>query len=308
LVGPETRDDAAVIRLDNGQALVFTTDFFTPVVDDPFDFGRIAAANALSDVYAMGGTPLAALNLVGFPKNTLSLDILGDILRGGASVCAEAGIFTVGGHSVDDPEPKYGLAVVGLVDPERIWRNRSGRPGDALILSKPLGSGVITTAARKGAASADDIATATALMVTLNAKAARVARTFGENIHAATDVTGYGFLGHLFGMVEGTGLLAQISASAVPIVEPARRLGGEGHFPGGTKANLRFVSPHTEFDPGVSELSRLLLADAQTSGGLLFAVDPAIAPALQEAMQREGIPAAQLGTLAEGSGRIFVSP
>lgn len=308
LVGPETRDDAAVIRLEGGQGIVFTTDFFTPVVDDPFDFGRIAAANALSDVYAMGGTPLAALNLVGFPKNTLPLDILGEILRGGAAACAEAGIFAVGGHSVDDPEPKYGLAVIGLVDPARVWRNRSGQPGDALLLTKPLGSGVITTAARKGVATDDDIATATRLMATLNAAAARVARSFGAEIHAATDVTGYGLLGHLFGMVENTSLSATLSAAAVPVVEAARRLGAAGHFPGGTKANLRFVGPHVTFAPEVSELSQLLLADAQTSGGLLLAVSPAAAEPLLEGLRAAQVEAAQIGSLAAGDGRIVVQP
>jgi selenide, water dikinase len=306
LVGTDTRDDAAVIKLDNGQAVVFTTDFFTPVVDDAFDFGRIAAANALSDVYAMGGTPLAALNIIGFPKDTLPLEILGDIMRGGASVCAEAGIFIVGGHSIDDAEPKYGLAVLGLVDPEKIWRNRGAKPGDVLLLTKPLGSGVITTAARKGVATEDDIAVATQLMTTLNKQAAKVAHSFPGAVHAATDVTGYGLLGHLFGMLENSTISARIQVTQVPVVSAARRLGEGGHFPGGTKANLRFVAPHTIFAEGVSEVDRLLIADAQTSGGLLLAVDPRAASSMRQAMNEQQVEAHIIGIFEVGEGKIFI--
>lgn len=297
-----------MIRLGDTQGIVFTTDFFTPVVDDPYDFGRIAAANALSDVYAMGGVPLAALNIVAFPQKTLPLSILGEILRGGAEICREAGISAVGGHSIDDAEPKYGLAVIGLVPPDKIWKNQGGKAGDVLVLTKPLGSGVITTAARKGAASEEDISAATHLMATLNAKAAEAARALGENIHAATDVTGYGLLGHLWGMLEGGGLRARLTASAVPILEAARRLGAEGHFPGGTRANLRFVGPHIEFSPEIDETTRLLLSDAQTSGGLLLAVAKDAAPALLEELARQGVRAAAIGALEEGAPQIIVSP
>jgi selenide, water dikinase len=292
-------DDAAVIRRDGETALVLTTDFFTPIVDDPYTFGTIAAANALSDVYAMGGRPLYCLNLVGWPRATLPLDDLAEVLRGGADVVRGAGASIVGGHSIDDPEPKYGLVVVGEVRPADLTTNAAARPGDWLVLTKPLGTGVIATAIKRGAAAAGTVEAAVRTMAALNDGAARAARTAG--VRAATDVTGFGLLGHLRSMLLASGVSARLWAGAVPFLPDVRSLAAEGHVPGGTKRNLDAVSESTIFEAGIPPLDRLLLADAQTSGGLLVAVRPEAGEDLLAALRREGtLAAARIGVVGAG--------
>jgi len=277
LVDARTGDDAAVYQLDPERALVATTDFFTPIIDDPFDFGRIAAANALSDVYAMGARPMFALNLVAFPRKLLDQGILEQILKGGASTARAAGIGIIGGHSIDDAEPKYGLCVVGEVHPDRIIRNVGARPGDVLVLTKPIGTGVIATAIKNERAPADAIAAAVSSMITLNRAAADTMRRFG--VHAATDVSGFGLLGHLMEIVRGSGVGARIRASAVPFLPAAEMLAEAGEIPGGTRRNYADASATTTWPATMPEWQRLLLCDAQTSGGLLIACDAAVATA-----------------------------
>jgi selenide,water dikinase len=271
LVGSATADDAAVYALSDGLALVQTVDFFTPIVPDPFDFGRIAAANALSDVYAMGGTPLTALNIVAFPLEQLGGDSLREILRGGGVVAEQAGCAIVGGHSIDDPEPKYGLAVTGTVDPARMLTNAGGHDGDALVLTKPLGVGAIATAAKHG----DDelLGEAVEVMVALNAAAAAAALAAGA--HAMTDVTGFGLLGHLHSLARESGLAAEVDAGAVPAIDGVEELLHEGRArSGGTRRNRDYAATFTTFADAVAEWRRDLLCDATTSGGLLIALPP----------------------------------
>ena len=270
LIGHITGDDAAVYRLSDDRALVVTADFFTPIVDDPYDFGRIAATNALSDIYAMGARPLFVLNLVGFPRTLLSEGILDEIMRGGSDVTRAVGVPTLGGHSIDDAEPKYGLVAIGEVNPAHMVTNASAQPGDVLVLTKPIGSGVIATAIKKGAAANDVIATAVEVMTTLNADAADIMTRAG--VTAGTDVTGFGLLGHLRTMLRASGVSAEIDAAAVPLLPGARELAEAGHIPGGSKRNLEDVSADVSFADSVDEVARILLADAQTSGGLLMAV------------------------------------
>jgi selenide,water dikinase len=271
LVGSATGDDAAVFALRDDLALVQTVDFFTPVVDDPYDFGRIAAANALSDVYAMGGEPLTALNLVAFPLEQLGEGVLREVLAGGFDVAARAGCTIVGGHSIDDPEPKYGLAVTGTVDPARMLTNAGARAGDVLVLTKPLGVGAITTAAKRGRAGRGAIRAATETMVALNAEAAAAALAAGA--HAATDVTGFGLLGHLHNLARESGLAAEIDAVALPALPHALALLGDGSgVSGGGGRNAIHAETFTTFSQAVSEPVRRLLCDPQTSGGLLVAV------------------------------------
>jgi len=301
LVDASMRDDAAVYQLTPDRAIVATVDFFTPIVDDAYDFGRIAAANAFSDVYAMGGTPLLALNLVGWPRDTLPYELLGEVLRGGADIAREAGAFVLGGHSVDDPEPKYGMAAIGEVHPKRIVTLARARAGDALVLTKPIGTGILSTALKRDLATAAEIAPAVQSMTTLNAGAARAMRATGGGVHAATDVTGFGLLGHLHNMLAASGVSAEIDAAAVPLLPNAAELVARGAIPGGTKRNREALAPHVTFEPGVAEAMRVLLFDAQTSGGLLIAVDPDRANTLLAALQREGTPAAaRIGRLARG--------
>jgi selenide,water dikinase len=304
LVDAASCDDAAVYRVAPDRALVATVDFFTPVVDDPYDFGRIAAANALSDVYAMGGVPLFALNLVGWPRTTLPLDLLGEVLRGGQDVAREAGAFVLGGHSVDDPEPKYGMVAVGEVHPDRIVTVRGARPGDALVLTKPIGTGVLTTALKHDVLTAAELAPAIAVMTTLNAGAARAMLRSGP--HAATDVTGFGLLGHLHNMLRASGAAAEIRAAAVPLLPHARRAAESGAVPGGSKRNREALAEWVTFDGTVDEASRVLLTDAQTSGGLLIAIHTERADALVAALADEGAPAgAVIGRVLPGpAGRI----
>ena len=309
LVGTENRDDAAVYRLDNEKALVCTTDFFTPIVDDPYDFGRIAATNALSDIYAMGARPLMALNLVGFPARELPMEILGKIIEGGASAVQEAGAALLGGHSIDDKEPKYGLAVVGLINPNHILTNSGAQEGDVLILTKPLGTGIIANGIKKGLATAEEIAVATKMMSTLNKSASEVFVKHREKVHALTDVTGFGLFGHLTEIVTGSELCATIKSNSIPMMEGAIRLSNEGLIPGGTRANLKSVQEHTSFFDGLedNELRQLQLADAQTSGGLLACVAPEVAPQIVSELQEIGAPAAAvIGTMVKGDPEIRV--
>lgn len=306
-MGTSTRDDAAVYRLSDDLALVQTVDVFTPVVDDPYQYGAISVANALSDVYAMGARPLLALNIVGFPRGKLPLDVLGDILRGGAAKAEEAGVLIVGGHSIDDPEPKYGLAVTGTVHPERVITNAGGRPGDVLVLTKPLGLGVITTGIKQDKTPPDVAAEAIRVMGVLNRAASEAMVEAG--VHACTDVTGYGLLGHLHEMAEASGVAARLSAARVPFLPEAHRLAGQGAIAGGTARNVEYLQDKVDYDERVDEPTRLLLADAQTSGGLLIAVAPDRLNALEEALRRRGVsPVAQIGGLEAGApGRIAVT-
>lgn len=268
-------------------------------MDDAFTFGRIAAANALSDVYAMGGRPLYCLNLVGWPREKLSFELLGEVLRGGAEMVRQAGAAIVGGHSIDDPEPKYGLVVVGEVDPETMTTNSAARPGDWLVLTKPIGTGIVATALKREAAPEAVIASAVAVMTTLNEGAARAARAAG--VRAATDVTGFGLLGHLRAMLAASGAGARVWAGSVPLLPETRTLAAAGHVPGGSRRNLDSVAGFAIFDPAVTELDRLILADAQTSGGLLLAVGPEAGPSLLEGLRREGTPiAAVVGVVTGG--------
>jgi selenide, water dikinase len=307
LVGHETRDDAAVYQLDETQAIVETVDFFTPVVDDPYWFGRIAAANAFSDVWAMGARPLFALNIVGWPVGKLPMEVLGEVLRGGADAARLAGASVLGGHSIDDPEPKYGMAVTGLVHPARILRNVGARPGDVLLLTKPLGSGIATTAIKRGIAPQDLVDRVTRMMAALNRAAAEVLVESGA-VHALTDVTGYGLLGHAWEMAEGSGVALRVRAAAVPVLEGVHDLAARGVVPGGSRANLEWVSPGVRFDPGLPSTAPIVLADAQTNGGLLAAVDPELAGALLAALAAAGVEAARIGeVIAGGPPRIEVS-
>ena len=301
LVGADSGDDAAVWRLDDARALVFTADFITPVVDDARAWGRIAAANSVSDIYAMGGRPLFALNLVCWNSDELSSELLGEVLDGGAELAAEAGFVVAGGHTVDDPEPKYGMAVIGEVHPDRMLTNRGLRVGDALVLSKPLGVGVITTAVKRGLATESEAAAAIASMGRLNRDAAAVAVDGGAT--GATDVTGFGLLGHGHRMALESGVGLVIDADAVPVIEGARRLAADGVVPGGTMRNLDWVRP--SLDTGaVDELTVTLLADAQTSGGLLFGIEPALAADAVETLIESGHTAAMVGEVVPGAGNI----
>ncbi len=307
LVDASTRDDAAVYQLTPDRAIVATVDFFTPIVDDAYDFGRIAAANALSDIYAMGATPLLALNLVGWPRDTLPYELLGDVLRGGADIAREAGAFMLGGHSVDDPEPKYGMVAIGEVHPNRIVTLANAQGGDVLVLTKPIGTGVLTTALKRDLASAADLSDAVTSMATLNAGGARAMLANGA--HAATDVTGFGLLGHLHNMLAASGVSAEIDAASVPLLPRAADLAARGAIPGGTKRNREALADTVRFDAAVPETIRVLLFDAQTSGGLLIAVPPNRADSLLAALKNEKTPAAaRIGRIVGGPpGTVTVS-
>jgi selenide, water dikinase len=298
LVGAATRDDAAVYRVSDEVAIVQTADFFTPIVDDPYDFGRIAAANALSDIYAMGAKPALCLNLVAYPLERLGREPLREILRGGATVAAEAGAAIAGGHSIDDPEPKYGMAATGVVHPERVLTNAGGRPGDRLFLTKPLGGGLVTTAAKRGLAAPEVIATATATMVELNRDAAEAAIAAGAT--AMTDVTGFGLLGHLNELAAASGCAARVEAAAVPAIDGALELAADERcIAGGSRRNGEHAESFAELARGIEPERRVLVCDAMTSGGLLVAVPPSSAGAA---------PGVEIGELVEGpAGAIAVS-
>ena len=265
LIGVEHGDDAAVVRISDGRAIVSTADFFTPVVDDAYTFGQIAAANALSDVYAVGGEPLIALNLLGWPRDLLSPELAGEVLRGGLDVAAAAGCHVAGGHSIDDPEPKYGMAVTGLADPGALLRIDAGRAGLPLSLTKPIGSGVLNS---RHKATGEVFPAAIAVMTTLNDVASKAALAAG--LHCATDVTGFGLLGHLYKLARASNVSAVLDTAAVPMIDGAWDALRDGFIPGGSRRNLDWVAPHADFGQVPAELL-LLLADAQTSGGLLLA-------------------------------------
>ena len=295
IVGHTGLDDAAVWRISDELAVVQTIDFFTPLVDDPYTFGRIAATNAFSDIYAMGGRPAFALNVVAFPK-ALPMALLGEILRGGADVARAAGAVVAGGHSIDDPEPKYGMAVTGFVHPAEVWTNGGGREGDVLVLTKPIGTGIVTTAVKRGAPDPEVVDAAVASMTTLNAEAAEIVRS--ARPHAVTDVTGFGLVGHAREVAEGAGLRAEIDFAAVELLPGVRELIAEGQVPGGTRTNLELAGAYAEFGAGLGEAGRLLACDAQTSGGLLVALPPERAAAL---------PWPAIGRLAAGpAGTVLV--
>jgi selenide, water dikinase len=303
LVGAAEGDDAAVLRLDDERALVLTTDFFTPIVDDPGDWGRIAAANALSDVYAMGGRPLLALNLAAWPGATLPLSVLADVLRGGAAVAASAGCLVVGGHTIDDPEPKYGMAVVGLASPSRLFTIDAARPGDTLVLTKAIGTGVVATAHKRGAAGPGVLGAAVASMTALNAAASEAALAAG--VAAATDVTGFSLLGHLHRMLRASGAAAVVSAGSVPLLPGAAELTAAGYVSGGTRNNMAYLEPRVSIAAGVPEEVAILLRDAQTSGGLLLAT--ASPGALVAGLERRDTIAAVIGQVTDGpAGHIEV--
>jgi selenide,water dikinase len=297
-VGADTADDAAVYRVTPDVALVQSADFFTPIVDDPYDFGRIAAANALSDIYAMGAEPILALNLVAFSLAEHGAEVLREILRGGQDIAELAGVAIGGGHSIDDPEPKYGMSVTGVVHPDGVITNAGGRAGDELFLTKPVGGGVITTAAKRRLADEELIARAIATMTELNEKASRAAVAAGA--HAMTDVTGFGLLGHLHELCAASGLLARVDAASVPVIEGAEELAVDDLcVAGGSRRNAADAASFTDSSSAVPAERRALLTDAMTSGGLLIAVPPE---------GTRGAPGVRIGTLDEGpAGRIEVT-
>ncbi|HEX5937704.1 MAG TPA: selenide, water dikinase SelD [Actinomycetota bacterium] len=304
LVAADTGDDAAVFRLPSGEGVIATLDFFTPIVDDPYDWGRIAATNALSDVYAMGGRPIVALNIVNWPVDDLPLEMLARVLQGGVDVASAEGVAVAGGHSITDPEPKYGMVAIGLVEPDRVVRNSTAPLGAALYLTKPLGLGIVSTAIKRGEADDDLVSAAVALMTTSNRAAAESMRE--ADVEAATDVTGFGLLGHLHRMLLASDVAAEVDASAVPMLDPRiLDLARRDVVPGGTKRNLASVRPHTDFDD-LPEPQRTILADAQTSGGLLIAASEEAS--LVAALRARDVPFARIGTVVAGEpGRITVS-
>jgi selenide,water dikinase len=304
LIGLETPDDAAVYRLGEDQAIVASLDFFAPVVDDPVDFGAIAAANALSDLYAMRARPLFALNILAVQLDQLGGEVVGAILRGASETCAEAGISIAGGHSIDDPEPKFGLVVLGTVDPETLWRKSSARPGNAIVLGKALGTGVITTALKQGTASPGSVAAAVSSMRRLNQEAAAVLARY--RVDAATDVTGYGLLGHLTEVCRASGVAARVRASAPELLPGAIELAAEGIRPGGTDRNRRWVEEILTWADPIDEARRVLLCDAQTSGGLLACLPEEEAESAADELREAGYAAAVVGSIEEGEPHIFV--
>ncbi len=309
IVGVGTADDAGVYRVRDDLLLVQTVDFFTPIVDDARTWGRIAAANALSDVYAMGGTPLTAMSIVGWPKDELPVEMLGDVLDGGSEILTEAGCVLIGVHTIDDKEPKYGLAVTGTVHPDDLVTNAAAAPGDVLVLTKAIGTGVVSTAVKRGDAPEEVAAASVASMTTLNAGAARAMRRIG--VKAATDVTGYGLLGHLGEMIRASRVSAVVEADRVPQLPGVADLVASGAVPGGTRRNLAAAARFTDFGV-LDETLQVILADAQTSGGLLIAVEAPLEAALLQALDEEGIRGASIGrvvarSFADGpSGRITV--
>jgi selenide, water dikinase len=305
LVGIDTGDDATVWRIDDERAIVATLDFFTPIVDDAYDWGRIAATNAMSDVYAMGGAPFLALNIAAWPVDDLPLSLLSSVLQGGVDACAKAGVAVLGGHSITDPEPKYGMVVLGFAHPDRLITNAGARPGDALFLTKPIGLGMISTAAKRGVASGDQLRVALDTMTELNAEASAAMIEPGSGAHAATDVTGFGLLGHLFTLARGSRVSARVDASAVPLLPGVLDLARGDIVAGGTKRNHAWVSPTTDWgDCTLPE--RYVLADAQTSGGLLIATGQP--EALEAALSDRGVAAAQIGSIVSGEpGRLVVT-
>ncbi len=306
LVGLDTSDDAGVYQINEETALVQTIDYFTPIVDDAYAFGAIATANALSDIYAMGAQPLTALNIVGFPISTLDKQILADILRGASDKLNEAGVVLLGGHSIDDPEPKFGLAVTGLIHPSRIWTNAAARIHDVLILTKPIGVGILTTAIKRDKLDEPSIHMVTEVMSTLNKRAAEVARDY--TIHAATDVTGFGLLGHTSELARASSVGIDINMDAVPILPRTRELAEQGVVPGGSKSNHRWLQDKVVYAPTIDEVDQVILCDAITSGGLLMSVAEHDAAALLVALQEQNIDAHIIGkVVGEHIGMIRVN-
>lgn len=305
MVGTETADDAAVYRLNDEQALIATTDFFMPIVDDPYDFGRIAATNALSDVYAMGGTPIMALAIVGMPINVLSKEVIADILRGGQDVCAQAGIPIAGGHTIDSVEPIYGLAAMGLVHPGRVKRNADARAGDVLVLSKPLGVGVLSAALKKGML--DDAGYRAMIDSTTRLNTPGPALAALPGVHALTDVTGFGLLGHTLEMSRGAGLTAHLRLASLPWLPDVRRLAAEGAVTGASGRNWDSYGASVRLDAGADAVTRALLTDPQTSGGLLVACEPGTVDAVLDVLAKQGFAhAAVIGEMLPGESVIQV--
>jgi selenide,water dikinase len=305
MVGIETSDDAAVYRLNDEQALIATTDFFMPIVDDPYDFGRIAATNAISDVYAMGGTPIMALALVGMPINKLPLEVIGKILEGGESVCAAAGIPIAGGHTIDSVEPIYGLVVMGLVHPDKVKTNAAARAGDVLILGKPLGVGVLSAALKKGALDAEGYQAMIASTTKLNTPGRRLANFAG--VHALTDVTGFGLLGHLLEVCRGAKLSAVLDMPRIPMLAEVEKLATAGYITGASARNWMAYGEDVALDAAITPMQRALLTDPQTSGGLRVACDPVSVTEVLDAFRAEDfMAAAVIGRLESGPARVSV--
>ncbi|MYN44616.1 selenide, water dikinase SelD [Pseudoduganella sp. FT93W] len=306
LVGIETSDDAAVYQLNDEQALIATTDFFMPIVDDPYDFGRIAATNAISDVYAMGGTPIMALALVGMPINKLPIDTIGQIIKGGESICAEAGIPIAGGHTIDSVEPIYGLVVMGLVHPSRVKRNADAKAGDVLILGKPLGVGVLSAALKKGQLDAAGYQAMIANTTKLNKPGKALSELAG--VHAMTDVTGFGLLGHLLELARGAGLEAQLKMADIPLLPGVEQLAHDGYFTGASGRNWEGYGKDVQLAPGITQAQHMLLTDPQTSGGLLVSCDPASVDQVLALFRREGFEhASVIGQMQAGAARVVVA-
>lgn len=290
IVGLDTSDDAGVYKLTDELAIVQTVDYFTPIVDDAYMFGAVAAANALSDVYAMGGKPLTVLNIVGFPVSKLDKKILADILRGGADKVREAGAVIAGGHSIDDTDPKFGMAVTGIVHPDKIWTNAGARAGDRLVLTKPIGVGIVTTAIKRGKATPEAIEQVETVMATLNKVASETAQNF--TVHACTDITGFGLLGHTAEMARGAGVGIEIDASSVPMLPDSYALAEQGIIPGGSLRNYDWLADDVQYADSIDEVTRKILCDAVTSGGLLLSVPAEEADALVDALKKNGVAAA----------------
>jgi len=310
LVATLHQDDAAVYRLTDDRAVVASIDFFTPIVDDPYTFGAVAAANALSDIYAMGATPIFALSILAWPRDPDLLALVGDAVRGSTDKAREAGIFVLGGHSIEDQEPKMGMVTFGEAHPDHILTNGTAQAGDHLILTKPIGTGILATALKRDRITQEDMADAVTSMTTLNAGALRAARRAGAALHAVTDVTGFGLVGHLREMLAASGVSARLSAGAVPSFARAREFIVAGAVPGGTERNLAAAEPYTTWSPSVTAADRTLLCDAQTSGGLLLAVAPEAVNVVIEGLEAEGTPAhADIGVIQPGdAGRLVIEP
>jgi selenide,water dikinase len=307
LVGLETSDDAGVYKLSDELALVQTVDFFTPIVNDPYSFGQIAAANALSDVYAMGGKPLTVLNIVAFPISKLDKAILAEILRGAADKVKEAGATLVGGHSIDDNEPKFGMAVTGLVHPERVKTNAGAKPGDRLVLTKPIGVGILTTSIKKDQLAPEEVERVTKVMSTLNKTSAEVMARFGDAVHGCTDVTGFGLLGHASEMAKGSGVGVRIVKTQVPVLPRVRELAEAGFVPGGTKNNYAHLQGSVTFPPSLDQIDQWILCDAVTSGGLLISIDGGEADRLLAELRAAGVEASLIGEVVESHpGHIMI--
>ncbi|MGQ9603995.1 MAG: selenide, water dikinase SelD [bacterium] len=305
IVGIDTADDAAVYRISDDVAIVQTVDFFTPIVDDPYDFGAIAAANSLSDVYAMGAKPLFALSVVGFPSSRLPTWVLESILKGASDKAREAGVLIIGGHTVDDTEPKFGLAVTGVVDPKRVIKNSGARVGDMLVLTKPIGTGILTTALKRGIIDEEMKKLLVATMASLNSKASEAMQAVGVN--ACTDVTGFGLLGHLLEMVRASNVSAEIKISEIDFLPQALDLAASGCIPGGTMSNVEYTSPHVKYAEGISDLMKTLINDAQTSGGLLISVPESRLDQLTSKLNSSGCSQiAVIGRIVEKGGSWIV--